>query len=129
MKIQSTQTTQFNVFSINKTIISGYKALQMACYPLAVSESCCKSASSITVRLTVAVDGEITDILEQDWLHDNNTKPDIKIAEHLVGVESHGYGYKNKDDFIDDCLNEGEIESKTQVIESTVTLTLELIEK
>ena len=68
------------------------KLLQMACYPLSLSLKACPvnaESGKSKVRLTVKQNGEITDIIEQDWaLTPTDATPNVGIAGYTARLNS-----------------------------------------
>ncbi len=105
------------------TAFSGMKLLDMACYALRHLD---QTSARAKFRLAIVVNGNITDILEQERPFTQDSTPDVELAAYSMDMASDGYGYDNRAEFIEDTLiDEPDFDQSTlHDVEITLTLTI-----
>lgn len=131
MKPLFTAESIFNIFQIQQAgnlpplQVSTYDLLQYACFPIAKADI--KTDQHVNVRFSLIIDDQVIDIIQQQWAWDGSVEPDIQLAAYSAELSTDGHGYDNKEELINDCLSEHDIESAEQVKEMKVRLKIELL--
>lgn len=105
-----------------KRIPSSEILMQWACYPLT------KSIHNLYVtemRMAIHIDGNVTDVILQNWHHDGNSTPDLDLAIHAIDLESISRGWESDDDCLKDLIEGKEDVSGLKSVEISLELSFD----
>jgi len=76
----------------------GCKLIEMACFPF--SKIDCQERAKF--QLTIIVNGIVSDIIVQERPYSTTANADLDLVSYYMAMESDGWGYSNKEDFLED---------------------------
>lgn len=130
-----TETTSFPFYAIAKNSnmayaqLSPYDLLQTACYPLSRIKSFNKN---VKLSLSISANGEIKDVLEQDWAIDDSVTPDVHLAAYIAELKSLMHGHEKSPDSISkgiaELIEDNQIKSSNDIFKLDVELTIKMFE-